>query len=96
MQLETLKRLYAFSMAQAVSDHDGKTSGMAICGMFLVAVGGTGFLWSLFTKDNNGMIYSLAFASLGAGLLGYRKGVDGKTPDMPAIEELPCEPIQTH
>ncbi len=90
MTLETLKQLFKFSWAQALSDYNGKTSITAICSLCIVITGCVGFLYSLFLKDSNGMMYSSLIIGTGAGLLGYKKKVDGKPGDM-GIEETPTD-----
>ena len=76
-----------FSFAQMTANNDGKTSGSGTLGVFAGFAGVLGFLWgiidySFFSKDSQIMTESIIVITLGAGLLGYRKGVSST--DAPA------------
>lgn len=96
MTLEDINKLFKFSWAQAFSDYSGKSSIMAIVGFFLSVIGGLGFIYSLFLKDATGETNALLFATLGAGLLGYRKGVDGKADKLPIDDTDKTKITQTN
>ncbi len=89
MTIETLKKLFTFSWAQAFSDQNGKSSASAWTGWFLCVVGGIGFLKCVVMKESDGMMYSLGFATLGAGLLGYHKKVEGAPKDLNITDDTP-------
>lgn len=87
------EKLLSF-IAGMLKDYTGKPSITAYIGAALCSTAGVGFLYSLWTKNNDGMMYAFGFATLGAGLLGYRKGVNGK-PDAIGIEiPKPGQPIE--
>lgn len=87
MTLDTLKKLFTFSWSQVWSDQNGKSSGSAWSGWFLCVVGGIGFLKCVLLKESDGMMYSLGFATLGAGLLGYHKAVEGPPKDLGVTDD---------
>ena len=78
MTLENIKKLYSFHWGQAFSDASGKSSIVPVAGWYLTALGGVVLMIGAIQKDANVMMYGLGECTLGAGLLGYRKGVDGK------------------
>lgn len=78
MTLENIKKLYALHWGQAFSDASGKTSIVPISGWYLVFMGGLVLMIGAITKTSDIMMYGLGECTLGAGLLGYRKKVDGK------------------
>ncbi len=85
--MKRINDLIAFVVGM-VRDRDGNLSPTAYTGLALCTTGGVGFLYSLWTKNNDGMMYAFGFSTLGAGLLGYRKGVNGK-PEPIAPPEKP-------
>ncbi len=87
MSYEDIQKLFKFNWGQLCSDHNGKTSPTAVMAMFLVIVGGIGFLYALWIKNPTGELNALGFATLGTGLLGYRKSVNGKPGEMGAVND---------
>ena len=73
-----------FSLAQATSNSStGKTSGSGTIGVYWGFIIGLSFLLGVidkiwFSKTPDILLYSLSFAAICAGLLGYRKGQDVK------------------
>lgn len=82
MTLDQIQKLFKFSWSQAFSDQNGKSSIVPIVGTYLCVVGGIGFLHGLILKVPDSSMYGLGFATLGAGLLGYHKKVDGSPQTM--------------
>lgn len=78
MTLENIKNLFKFSWSQAFSDVSGKSSILPVAGWYLTMLGGIVLMIGAVQKDSNAMMYGLGECTLGAGLLGYRKGIDGK------------------
>lgn len=99
--VEKLKeQLGKFSLAEACSNSDGKTSGSGTAGLYVVFIGGIGFLsgiadrvWG--TKSNDVMMYSSGLITIGATLLGVRKAnqknsvMDEATTESKIIEPNP-------
>ena len=81
-QIKTqIANIEKWSLAEATSNSDGKSSGSGTAGILIVFVSCLGFLLGVYdhiwgTKTSDVMIESLAFCGVGAGLLGYRKGKD--------------------
>lgn len=86
-QIEKLKALFKFSWSQAFSDQNGKSSIFPICCLVVILTGCTGFLYSTFTKDNNGLIYSSGIITAGLAALTGRKIINGKPEDLPTIPD---------
>ena len=89
-----MKNIDQFSFAQMSSNSDGKTSGSGSAGLYLVFIGGLiclmGSSAGLFMNSlqaANVILCGTGLATLGAGLLGYRKSVDKTT-----IENFNNEP----
>jgi len=62
-----------FSFAQMTSNANGKTSMSGCMGGLLCTASAIGFLWGAVSKQNDLINQSVAYAVIGAGLLGYRK-----------------------
>lgn len=62
-----------FSFPEAVSSGNGKTSGSAICGMFMIFIGSICFAIGTFKSEPNTLIQSLALAGLGTSLIAIKK-----------------------
>lgn len=77
MTLDYIKKLFKFSWAQAFSDHNGKSSIIPVAGWYLVFIGGVVLLIGSGLKDSNSMMYGVAESTIGAGLIGYRKRING-------------------
>lgn len=90
MTLEKLKELFKFSWAQAFSDKCGKSSATAWTGWFLAVIGGLMSLYGSIIKYSDAMMYGLGVATLGAGLLGYRKSQEKHDTDsFPTVTDTP-------
>ena len=75
--LENLKtNINKFSIAQATSNSEGKTSGSGTAGLLICFIGAITFAYATFTKQMETINQSVMFTTLGAGLLGYRKSKD--------------------
>jgi len=71
-----------FSFSQMTSNDSGKTSGSGTAGVFITATGLLGFLigavdYFMHAKSDI-MTQSIIVITIGASLLGYRKGVNTK------------------
>ena len=67
-----------FSLAQMVSNQNGKTSAPAVAGLWLILVGTICFAWSSYTyvyykTGSDVLIQSLGMATLGTSLLVTRR-----------------------
>jgi len=62
-----------FSFAQMTSNANGKTSMSGCMGGLICTASAIGFLWGAVSKQNDLINQSVAYAVIGAGLLGYRK-----------------------
>lgn len=76
-----------FSWAEAFSNNNGKTSASAICGFVICVVGSISFLLGsvdkMFLSQSIDVItQSIAFVMIGAALLGLRKVVANKEPEV--------------
>ena len=84
-----------FSLAQATSNSDGKTSGSGTAGLYLVFIGGVigtiASISALFKIPNVSevLLFAATIVGTGAGLLGYRKSVDKTT-----IENQQVDPVK--
>lgn len=78
MTLDGIKKLFKFSWSQAFSDHSGKSSIMAVSGYTIILTGCLSFMYALYLKLGDGMMYSSANIAVGAGMLSYRKKINGK------------------
>jgi hypothetical protein len=69
-----------FNWRHLFNDSKGKTS-MSLLVAFLMSVASIiGFLWSIYSKYNDGIIGAIAFAGVAGGLLGIRRFTpDGQT-----------------
>lgn len=65
--------IHKFSFPEAVSSGNGKTSGSAVCGMFMIFVGTACFAYATFTKQQETLIHSLALVGMGTGLIAVKK-----------------------
>jgi hypothetical protein len=68
-----------FSLVEMTSNSKGKTSPGLVCGVAMVATACIGFLWSIATHFDGGVMGSGAFAMAGTSLLAVRRF----TPDKP-------------
>ncbi len=92
-QIEKIKALFKFSWAQAFSDSNGKSSIFSMSCFIVVLTGCVGFLYSLFLKDPNGMMYSTGIITAGLGALTGQKIVNGKVVDLPGMKtDIPPPP----
>lgn len=92
-----------FSIAQMLSNSDGKTSASGTMGVFICLVGGVSFFigaMALIFKgtDSDILVQSISLVYAGALLLGYRKSsnsreseIDYDVPEMPLSPEIPIE-----
>jgi len=86
-----------FSLAQATSNSStGKTSGSGTIGVFWGFIIGISFIFGVYdkiwgSKTPDIMLYTLTFASICAGLLGYRKGQDAKGELHPVVSDDDCK-----
>jgi len=80
-----------FSLPEAVANSNGKTSGSATCGMFMIFVGTICFFVGTFKSDPNTLIQSLALVSLGTSLVAINKLNPTKdTTNTPDKDEKDC------
>jgi hypothetical protein len=72
-----------FNWAESFNSSNGQSS-ISLVAAFIMIVGATlVFVWSAFTKYNDGLTNSILYATLGAGLLGIRRFTKDKdTVDM--------------
>ena len=87
-----------FSLAQMLSNTDGKTSASGAMGVFICLVGGITFLigsMALIFKgtDSDILVQSISLVYAGALLLGYRKSADTKEAEVEEEVE-PEAPIE--
>lgn len=82
-----MKQLFKFSWAQAFSDENGKSSIFSMSCFIVILTGSIGFLYSLFLKQPDGLMYSSGIITVGLGALTGRKFVVGKPTNLPVIEE---------
>lgn len=68
-----------FHLAEMFNDSKGKTSLGLVCGFILIITGCIGFVYGAYLKQSDTENISLAFATLGAGLLGIRRFTNDKT-----------------
>lgn len=80
-----------FSFAQMTSNSDGKTSASGTMGCLICAASALGFIWGAFTKQSDLITQAVAYAVIGAGLLGYRKSKDGFVKGEPVESSTPEE-----
>lgn len=85
---ERIKALYKFSWSQAMSDHNGKTSIIAITGTYVTFIGGLVFLYGGILKDSNLLTESVIMTSIGMGAIMGRKIVNGKITESPIVDEV--------
>jgi len=62
-----------FSFKEMFNDNNGKSSGGIFCGVVMVLCSCLCLLYSVVVKYSEGINASIAFAALGAGLLGIRR-----------------------
>lgn len=77
MTIETLKQLFKFSWAQAFSDTNGKSSASTLTYFIATMTGCIGFLYSLFRKDANAMMWASGIITIGIGAFTGQKIVNG-------------------
>lgn len=80
--------IHRFHIAEMYSNSKGKTSASLVAGHVLIATGCFMGIKGAFTQHGETMLQGLAFATLGAGLLGIRrftndKPIDGKAETAP-------------
>jgi hypothetical protein len=90
-----------FSLAQMLSNPDGKTSASGAMGVFICVIGGICFLVGsiamIFFKGSVSdiLVQSISMVYAGALLLGFRKSADAKTERIAQPEEIePDEQIE--
>lgn len=79
--------IHNFSWSEMVSNSDGKTSGTAFCGVVICIVGTFCFLLGcldkMFISTSIDIItQSIVFTGIGSSLIGLRKYVESKRPDI--------------
>lgn len=62
-----------FDIREMYNNSKGKTSLSLVCAHTLVITGCVIGLYGAYVKDGNAMMQGIAYASLGAGLLGLRR-----------------------
>jgi len=62
-----------FSFPEAVSELNGKTSGGAICGMFMIFIGTICFAMGTFRSEPDTLLQSLALVGMGTSLIAIKK-----------------------
>lgn len=87
--IRKIKELFKFSWAQAFSDENGKSSVFSMSCFVVILTGCFGFIYSLITKDGNGVMYSSGIITAGLAALTGRKMVVGKPGQLPTIEDDP-------
>lgn len=65
--------IHSFSIAEMYSNSKGKTSASLVAGHILILTGCLMGVKGAFTQHGETMLQGLAFATLGAGLLGIRR-----------------------
>ena len=78
-----------FSISQMTSNNNGKTSASGTMGCLICTFSAIGFLWGVFTKQNDVINQAITYTAFGAGLLGYRKSKESTTPS----ENVTIDPI---
>lgn len=81
--------IHRFRVAEMYSNSKGKTSASLVAGHVLIVTGCFMGIKGSFTLNGESMLQGLAYATLGAGLLGIRRF----TPDKPIDEK--AEQAQT-
>lgn len=77
MKIEKIGDIKKFSFAEMTSNSNGKTSATSVAGLYVVAIGGIGFILGIFDKlFINSSIeiidQSVIMTSIGAALLGIK------------------------
>lgn len=77
MKIEKIGDLKKFSFTEMTSNSNGKTSATATAGLYIVAIGGLGFIVGVISKIFAGtsievLDQSVIMTSLGAALLGVK------------------------
>lgn len=77
MKIEKIGDIKKFSFAEMTSNSNGKTSSTAVAGLYVVAIGGLGFMLGIFDKlFINSSIeiidQSVIMTTIGASLLGIK------------------------
>lgn len=80
--------IHKFSIAEMYSNSKGKTSASLVASHILIASGCFMGIKGSFTLNGESMLQGLAYATLGAGLLGVRRF----TPDKPIEEKAEQAP----
>lgn len=70
-----------FSLAECFSNDTGKTSGSALCGVFICFVGAITFAFGCFIKNTEIITNSVIVIGSGSALLGIRKIINNKETD---------------
>ena len=68
-----MRTLNEFSWREAFNDNNGKTNIRIISGFIIIIVSCIVFLYSAYTKYNDGLLTSAAFAVTGSGLLSLSR-----------------------
>jgi hypothetical protein len=71
-------KLSKFSIAEMYSNSKGKTSASLVAGHLLIATGCFMGIKGSFTVNSETMLQGIAYATLGAGLLGIRRFTSDK------------------
>jgi hypothetical protein len=75
-KVKELLNINKFSFSQLTSNSDGKTSMSGTMGGLICTASAIGFIWGAFSKQSDLITQAVAYALIGAGLLGYRKSKD--------------------
>ncbi len=67
-----------FNFAEMFNNSQGKTSLALVSGAVLIVTGCVGFIYGAYLKQSETENVSLAFATLGSGLLGIRRFTNDK------------------
>jgi hypothetical protein len=78
-----------FSFKEAFNNNSGKTEMSLICAFLMIVTACFGFGWALVIKYEIAMNLSIAFATLGAGLLGIRRFTQEKGLTLMGSDEKP-------
>lgn len=73
-----MKDISKFSFAELGNNENGKTSGPTWTGIFICVFGIIDFTYSVFTKQTESIIQSVAVVTIGASLLGFNKMLQSK------------------
>lgn len=96
MSIKQLKEMInKFSFAQMTSNTDGKTSASGTMGVLICTVGSISFLFGTFYKNDDILLQSIVFTTIGAGLLGYRKSQDSTDKQQISETSAEVEPLNS-